>query len=120
MDADFLKAHVGDALTKGMSEVNLYQPADPVEFLGQYLLKYVQNAEQDERVSVLLVWAGEAAWSGRCIQIPHRRGPVNSWWWPARHRAPRETNGGRVSLGNPPQATGVLCQLASSEAAGSQ
>jgi hypothetical protein len=59
MDADFLKAHVGDALTKGMSEVNLYQPADPVEFLGQYLLKYVQNAEQDERVSVLLVGNGE-------------------------------------------------------------
>ena len=59
MDADFLKAHVGDALTKGMSEVNLYQPADPVEFLGQYLLKYVQNAEQDERVSVLLVLARE-------------------------------------------------------------
>eukprot|EP00947_MAST-08B_sp_MAST-8B-sp1_P005551 g5551.t1 len=49
MDADFLKKHVGDALTGGMSAVNLYQPADPVEFLGQYLLKYVANAEQNER-----------------------------------------------------------------------
>ena len=55
MDADFLKKHVGDALTGGMSAVNLYQPADPVEFLGQYLLKYVANAEQNERVG----WKGK-------------------------------------------------------------
>ena len=88
MDADFLKAHVGDALTKGMSEVNLYQPADPVEFLGQYLLKYVQNAEQDERVSVYWCGQGESGMERKVhTQTPHRRGPVNSWWWPARQRA---------------------------------
>ena len=50
MDAEFLKQHVGDALKKGMGAVNLYQPTDPVAYLGQYLIKYVENAEQDARV----------------------------------------------------------------------
>ena len=40
MDSKYLKANVGDALTKGLSSIAVSQPADAVDFLGNFLLNY--------------------------------------------------------------------------------
>lgn len=39
-DSAYLKANVGDALTKGLSSIAISQPADAVDFLGNFLLNY--------------------------------------------------------------------------------
>eukprot|EP01006_Ploeotia_vitrea_P037088 TRINITY_DN66089_c5_g2_i1.p1 TRINITY_DN66089_c5_g2~~TRINITY_DN66089_c5_g2_i1.p1 ORF type:complete len:349 (-),score=178.64 TRINITY_DN66089_c5_g2_i1:32-1078(-) len=48
MDAEYLKANVGTALSLGLVEVMHSQPADPVEFLSQFLFRHAtsQRAQQ--------------------------------------------------------------------------
>lgn len=53
MDSEYLKRHVGKALSEGLAEVCLKRPVDPVEFLGFWLRKYVENKAYDEKVCVL-------------------------------------------------------------------
>jgi hypothetical protein len=50
MDAEYLKETVGQALADGLSAVAISQPSDSVEFLGQYLLKYVALKERELQV----------------------------------------------------------------------
>lgn len=45
MEAEYLRAKVGDALAEGMAETAMVRPADPVEFLGLWLAKYCDNIE---------------------------------------------------------------------------
>eukprot|EP00983_Pelagomonas_calceolata_P120470 1160709-Pelagomonas_calceolata.AAC.8 len=44
-DSRYLQDLVGDALARGCAEVITAQPNDPVEYLGQYLMRYVKNVE---------------------------------------------------------------------------
>lgn len=50
MDVEYLKEHVAAALEEGLATVASYQPEDSVEFLGHYLLKYVQNQNLEAQV----------------------------------------------------------------------
>jgi uncharacterized protein YozE (UPF0346 family) len=43
MDAEYLKANVGDILAAGLTAVVLNQPDDTVGYLGKWLLTYVDN-----------------------------------------------------------------------------
>lgn len=43
-DTNYIKRMVGDALAKGCAATMAANPADPVEFLGQWLLQCVLNA----------------------------------------------------------------------------
>lgn len=68
MDAEYLKANVGDVLAAGLTAVVLDQPEDSVDYLGRWLLKYVENfdaaqTEKDEsaRLAVLDQQAEEEA-----------------------------------------------------------
>jgi len=45
MEAEYLRAKVGDALAEGMAETAMARPADPVEYLGLWLVKYCDNIE---------------------------------------------------------------------------
>jgi len=45
MEAEYLRAKVGDALAEGMAETAMARPADPVEYLGLWLQKYCDNIE---------------------------------------------------------------------------
>jgi hypothetical protein len=47
MDTDYLKSSVGDALTQGLSAVAVKQPEDPVEFLGNFLIAYVDTKQKE-------------------------------------------------------------------------
>lgn len=44
-DTKYLQELVGDALARGTAATVAAQPNDPVEYLGQWLLRYVKNAE---------------------------------------------------------------------------
>jgi len=45
MEAEYLRAKVGDALAQGMAETAMARPGDPVEYLGLWLAKYCDNIE---------------------------------------------------------------------------
>eukprot|EP00794_Sanderia_malayensis_P012301 gene12301-13570_t len=47
MDSEYLKQHVGDALTRGLVEISQKRPNDPIEYLGFWLRKYVENRDYD-------------------------------------------------------------------------
>ena len=53
MDSAYLRANVGDALTKGLSAVAVNQPADSVEYLGKYLLNYVACKQKELEIEEL-------------------------------------------------------------------
>uniref|UniRef100_A0A0H5QFV1 RIIa domain-containing protein n=1 Tax=Spongospora subterranea TaxID=70186 RepID=A0A0H5QFV1_9EUKA len=48
MDAEYLKKNVGVVLSDGLASVLLNNPEDPVDYLSQYLLKYVDNQKRSE------------------------------------------------------------------------
>lgn len=50
MDAAYLRSNVSDALSQGLAATLVAQPDDPVEYLGRYLLKYVERKEAEEKV----------------------------------------------------------------------
>mmetsp|Transcript_34733 Transcript_34733/g.103036 ORF Transcript_34733/g.103036 Transcript_34733/m.103036 type:complete len:669 (-) Transcript_34733:669-2675(-) len=46
-DTKYLQELVGDALARGTAATITAQPNDPVDFLGQWLLRYVKNAKEE-------------------------------------------------------------------------
>ena len=53
MDAEYLKANVGDALAEGLARIAIQKPHDPVEYLGYFLVKRVEDSLREEKVRVL-------------------------------------------------------------------
>jgi len=51
MDSEYLKKHVGEALTLGLTEVVQKRPVDPIEYLAFWLRKFVINRDFDVKVS---------------------------------------------------------------------
>ncbi|TYZ66109.1 hypothetical protein PybrP1_003260 [[Pythium] brassicae (nom. inval.)] len=50
LDHAYLRATVAAPLTAAMAQLAILQPEDPVEFLGNYLLKFVANELEAQRV----------------------------------------------------------------------
>lgn len=48
MDSEYLKLAVGDALSKALASVSLVKPADPIEYIGLWLAKYVENQQREQ------------------------------------------------------------------------
>lgn len=57
MDAEYLKANVGDVLAQALARVAVEKPADPVEFTGHYLLRHVENHLREDKVRTPLASA---------------------------------------------------------------
>jgi hypothetical protein len=49
MEAEYLRATVGEALAAGMAQTAMTNPADPVEHLANWLTKYCDNIEDAKR-----------------------------------------------------------------------
>ena len=43
MDALYLKENINDAISDGLTAMVVQSPDDPIEFLGNYLLNYVDR-----------------------------------------------------------------------------
>lgn len=53
LDQAYLRTTVAAPLTAAMAQLAILQPEDPVEFLGNYLLKFVANELEAQRVMEL-------------------------------------------------------------------
>ena len=51
MDSEYLKQHVAKALKFGLSEICQKKPSDPIQYLSEWLLKYVENMEHQKRLA---------------------------------------------------------------------
>lgn len=51
MDVQYLKDNVGPVLTEALVQLAIDQPEDAVDFVGTFLLRYVENQKKDQKVS---------------------------------------------------------------------
>jgi hypothetical protein len=54
LDAIYLKENVGEALAQGLTAVLVAQPEDSVEYLGKWLIKFVESQEKQTKVTFIL------------------------------------------------------------------
>lgn len=54
MDAEYLKENIGEVLALGLTDTVIKAPTDPVEHLAKYLLKYVENLNQENEAQAKL------------------------------------------------------------------
>ena len=45
MDAQWLNDNVGGVLAEALSELSMHKPEDPVDFVGKWLINYVDRKE---------------------------------------------------------------------------
>lgn len=51
MDTAYLKQNLGDSLSRCLAEVSEKRPRDPIEYIAQWLYKYVENQNHIAQVS---------------------------------------------------------------------
>ncbi|KFV94644.1 DPY30 domain-containing protein 2, partial [Eurypyga helias] len=50
MESDYLKRCLGSCLKKGLAEVVVVQPADPIEYLAHWIYSYRRNLDEEKKV----------------------------------------------------------------------
>lgn len=54
MDAQYLKKNVNDALAEALTSMAVALPDDGVEYVGNYLLQYVERRQLQRKVQVMI------------------------------------------------------------------
>lgn len=55
MESQYLKSCLGDCLKKGLAEVVEHQPADPIQYLANWIYNYKRTLDEEKKVD--LAWA---------------------------------------------------------------
>ena len=55
MDTEYLQCMVGEALALGLAEVAMKKPADPIDYLGCWLLRYKVNSKTASKVQLCYI-----------------------------------------------------------------
>lgn len=55
MESQYLKSCLGDCLKKGLAEVVERQPADPIQYLANWIYNYKRTLDEEKKVD--LAWA---------------------------------------------------------------
>ena len=55
VESDYLKRWIGAPITDALTEVALKRPADPIEYIALWLLKYKENEVKKAAVSLMTV-----------------------------------------------------------------
>ena len=55
MDTEYLKQHLGACLSNCLCEVAERRPHDPIEYMSQWLYKYIENRQFHENVRHSLI-----------------------------------------------------------------
>ncbi|KAA6358874.1 MAG: hypothetical protein EZS28_045599, partial [Streblomastix strix] len=53
LDSEYLKEAVGETLAEALASVTIYQPSDPIEYVGRFLLQHVRNKRRHEKEKAL-------------------------------------------------------------------
>ena len=54
LESDYLKRWVGAAITEALTEVALKHPADPIEYIALWLLRYKESQTAMKEVQLLI------------------------------------------------------------------
>ena len=54
MDTEYLRKQVGGCLVNCLAEVVQKRPFDPIEYIAQYLYKYLENEENAKKVNTIV------------------------------------------------------------------
>lgn len=54
MDTAYLKKTLGDSLSRCLAEVSEKRPRDPIEYIAQWMYKYIENQNFDAQVRMLI------------------------------------------------------------------
>lgn len=52
MDAQYLKKNVNEALIEALASMAIVMPEDGIEYIGKYLIQYVQRQEMKKQVKL--------------------------------------------------------------------
>lgn len=55
MDAQYLKKNVNEALIEALASMAITMPDDGIEYIGKYLIKYVERQEMKKIVILFLL-----------------------------------------------------------------
>ena len=55
VESDYLKKWIGVPITEALTEVALKRPADPIEYIALWLLKYKENQLKKSEVNFKLI-----------------------------------------------------------------
>ena len=77
MDASYLQATIGPLLAAGLAEVTAVRPADPVDYLAQYLLKSTEAGKEAAALADAKAVATRAEEAKRDVQAAAERDAKN-------------------------------------------
>lgn len=72
MDAAYIKSNVSGALTQGLAAAARLQPADPIDFLGRWLINHANALEKSAKVRFWSLYFSVSLFGLhiRCVKVP--------------------------------------------------
>ena len=50
-ESQYICKHLGEVLSRCLADVMEYRPVDPIEYMAQWIYRYIDNKKREEQVS---------------------------------------------------------------------